>query len=146
MTIFLNLQELFQKLYKFKDNKMRDNTGLVIFLIFMITVILGGFLYFSILISGEKQTAVKCKGDGDITISFLIDDEKSSVIMAGKEIEPSTINIFNKTAIAAAWKNKNIGTKIFLDRIAGFLEIETSNNLTDWEKQRLECFSVIIRF
>ncbi len=125
---------------------MKQNTGLIVFLVIILSVIIGGFYYFSKLVSQPKETAIKCNGEDDITISFLIDDKNLSVIMAGKKILPNTINIFNKTAIEAAWKKNNIGTKIFLDRIAGYLEVETTSDFVKWDKERLECSNVAIRF
>ncbi len=125
---------------------MRHNTGLIVFLLIALSTICGGFIYFYMSVSQTRETAIKCTGDGGITISFLIDDENSVVLMAGQKISPNTISILNKTAVAAAWKKKNIGTKIFLDRIAGYLEVETTNDFVVWEKERLECFNVAIRF
>ena len=123
---------------------MRDNAGLIIFLTIAITIICSGFVYFYMKFTPNMKNAILCSNE-DSTISFLVNDDDKSVVMAGKLVDSQTINIFNETAIAMSWTNNKEGTKIFLDRIAGLLEIETTPDSIEWEKEEFECRRVSIR-
>ena len=124
---------------------MNNSSSIVIFLTLAITVICGGFVYIYMKVSPDARKAVQCKNDVS-SISFLIDDEAKSVTMAGKIIDSTNITVINETAVAMDWTNKTNGTKVFLDRIAGSLEIETTNDLVNWDKEEMKCHQVSIRF
>ena len=124
---------------------MQNNIGIIIFLTVALTIICSGFVYFFIQFMPDRVNAVQCQNEAS-TISILINDSDNSLIMAGKAMDDDMITIFNDTAIAMNWTNEKEGTKVFLDRIAGLLEIETTTDLITWDKEEFNCRQVSIRF
>ncbi|MGH1378763.1 MAG: hypothetical protein ACRBB3_08065 [Alphaproteobacteria bacterium] len=117
-------------------------------LIFGLAIIVGGFFFISAQLTPERKEvkkAIKCVSPKS-TISFLIDDETRSVIMAGEAIPEKTITIFNDTAISAKWMYDKEITKVFLDRIAGRLEVEVSSSYGKNEVSNFDCSAVGVRF
>lgn len=116
--------------------------------LFGLAIIIGGFFFISAQLTPEYKSvtkAIKCVSPKS-TISFLVDDEAQSVIMAGEAIPPKTIVIFNETAISAKWLHNKEITKVFLDRIAGRLEVEVSDSLGKSEVDKFDCSAVAVRF
>ncbi len=126
---------------------MRGNVGFILLFIVMlaVTTIAGFYMVMFSQNSNVNKRAIVCRNDGP-TISFLINEKTQEIIMLGEVIDPSSINIFNKAAISAAWSHKGADTKIFLDRIAGQLEVETSKANGKIDKQKFECSNTNIRF
>ncbi len=124
---------------------MRNTGGIIAFITVMLTIICGGFAYFYIQFLPSPKKAIKCTNEWS-TISFMVNEEKRTVVMAGEMLDPNSISIFNETAIAATWKHKNGATKIFLDRIAGALEVETTEGGSEWEKNKFSCSHSSVRF
>lgn len=127
---------------------MGQNTFIIVFFTFAISIVLGGFLFISSQFIPKAviaQKAIKC-ANPESTISFLIDDESRTILMAGELLSPKTITIFNKTAISAQWVHNNETTKMFLDRIAGRLKVETSGNVGREQVDKFDCNAVAVRF
>ena len=59
--------------------------------------------------------------------------------MNGERVANDSIKIFNETAISARWKHGGSATRFFLDRIAGRLEVETTEDFLEWEKNEFQC-------
>tara|TARA_R110001592_G_scaffold20926_25_gene84911 strand:- start:42306 stop:42680 length:375 start_codon:yes stop_codon:yes gene_type:complete len=117
---------------------MGNNGGLVVFLFMIIVVVVGGFALFFTQFQPPKEKTVTCKNEWS-TISFLINEEENILIMNGELVAPESIKIFNSTAISAQWKHAGATTKFFLDRIAGALEVETTEDSLEWDKNKFEC-------
>lgn len=119
---------------------------LLLFLVLMALATIAGFYFlnFSHNMNINKR-AIVCKNDGPI-ISFLINEQTHEIIMLGEAIDPNSIKIFNKAAISAEWSHKGNDTKIFLDRIAATLDVETSKANGKLSKQRFDCSNASIRF
>lgn len=127
---------------------MGNTTFIITFVLVGLSIILGGFVFISTQLMPKYDTAqkaIKCTNP-EATISFLIDDENRTVIMAGELLPPKTITIFNKTAISAKWLHSNEQTKIFLDRIAGRLLVEISDKLANEHTEKFDCSAVSVRF
>lgn len=127
---------------------MGNTTFIITFVMVGLCVILGGFIFISTQLMPRpevRQKAIKCTNP-ESTISFLIDDESRTVIMAGEMLPPKTIMIFNKTAISAKWLHNNETTKMFLDRIAGRLLVEISDKIGNNHIEKFECYAVSVRF
>lgn len=78
----------------------------------------------------------------------MINEETGALTMAGQIVDPKTISIMNDTAISAEWKHKDgAQTKIFLDRIAGELEVQTKPDpFSEVEKEKFKCQHSNVRF
>ncbi|PCK00618.1 MAG: hypothetical protein COA45_02255 [Zetaproteobacteria bacterium] len=128
---------------------MGNNTFIIAFVTIGLCVILGGFIFISTQLMPNnnviEKKAIKCTNP-ESTISFLIDDENRTVIMAGEIIPDNTITIFNKTAVSAIWLLNNEKTKIFLDRIAGRLQIDLSDDFGNKHVEKFDCNAVSVRF
>lgn len=124
---------------------MKNTGGIIAFITVILAIICGGFAYFYIQFLPSPKKAVKCTNEWS-TISFMVNEENKTVVMAGEMLDPNSISIFNETAIAASWKHKNGATKIFLDRIAGGLEVETTKDNIEWEKNKFDCSQSSVRF
>ncbi len=125
---------------------MGNSNGIIVFLTVILTVIVGGFVYFYMQFKpAPLQKAVECRKDENI-ISFLIDDDMRNILMAGKALPSDSIKIFNKTAISASWASGKETTSIFLDRVSGKLEIEMSGENMENQKDILDCSQTSIRF
>ncbi|MGH1455905.1 MAG: hypothetical protein ACRBDI_03905 [Alphaproteobacteria bacterium] len=125
---------------------MRNNVGFLLLFMVVLTftaITVGYFYIFQIQVAPKR--AIVCKNDGP-TISFLINERSQKVIMLGEELSPDSIKIFNETAISAQWRHSDGFTKIFLDRISGELDVETSSEGGEWDKQKFECVSTTLRF
>lgn len=126
---------------------MRGNVGfLLLFFVMMISVTICGF-YFLMFNQGSAliKRAIVCENDGP-TISFLIDEKNKNIIMLGEAIDHASIKIFNQAAISAEWTHKQGRTSVFLDRISGQLDVETSLENGKIDKQKFECSSTNIKF
>ncbi len=117
---------------------MRNNSGLIIFLFMMISIIAGGFLFFFMQFQSPDEKAVTCKNDWS-TISFVINEKDKVVIMNGELVSPDKIKAFNSSAISAQWRHGGSATRFYLDRISGNLEVETTKDMLEWDKNVLEC-------
>ncbi len=125
---------------------MRGNIGILLLFMVMLTfsAIMLGYFYIFQAHAGPKR-AIVCKNDGP-NITFLINEKKRDIIMLGEKISAESIKIFNETAISAQWRHNDGFTKIFLDRISGELEVETSSEGGQWDKQKFECANTAIKF
>lgn len=126
---------------------MKSNLGLVLLFMVLMTITIISAFYFLIFDQNASlpRRAIVCENDGP-TISFLINEKTQEVIMLGEKINPSSITIFNQAAISAKWSHKKGDTKIFLDRIAGKLEVENTANNGLIDKQKFKCMNTTIRF
>ena len=127
---------------------MGNTTFIITFVMVGLCVILGGFVFISTQLMPKHETAekaIKCTNP-EAAISFLIDDDSRTIIMAGELLPPKTITIFNKTAISAKWSHNNETTKMFLDRIAGRLQVEISDRLGNNHTDKFDCNVVSVRF
>lgn len=118
----------------------------VVFMLFIAIIAMGsGYFYYSTL--PPEQKTVFCRDDVS-ELSFVINDKTRSVIMAGEKVNPAHIKIFNDSAFEISWQSKNgLQTQMFMDRIAGKLEVETrENSLDDWKKIKLTCQHQAARF
>lgn len=104
-----------------------------------------GYLYFSSLPPEDKT--VFCNED-DFELSFVINDKKKTITMAGEPVKPSHLKIFNESAIEISWRSKTGRyTQMFMDRIAGKLEVQTKNRpADDWNRVKLNCQNRLARF
>lgn len=123
---------------------MKNLGGIVMSLVAVIMVLFGGVYYSQMSVLAES--AVTCKNGDTAMISFLINDEAPSVIMAGRALDPKIITVFNKTALAAEWSRRSETTKIFLDRIAGHLVVKTTTDRVLWDENDFDCQRTNIRF
>ncbi len=117
---------------------MGNSNALIVFLLMVIFIAVGGFALFYTQFQPSPQKTATCKNEWS-TISFLIDEEKNMLLMNGERVAPERIKIFNDTAISAQWKHEGSATKFFLDRIAGRLEVQTTEDFLEWEKNEFEC-------
>lgn len=127
---------------------MGNTTFIITFVMVGLCIILGGFVFISTQLMPkyeDTKKAIKCVNP-ESAISFLIDDESRTVIMAGELLPSKTITIFNQTAISAKWLNNNERTRMFLDRISGRLLIEVSDNVGNEHIEKFECSAVSVRF
>ncbi len=104
----------------------------------MISIIAGGFLFFFMQFQSPDEKAVTCKNDWS-TISFVINEKDKVVIMNGELVSPDKIKAFNSSAISAQWRHGGSATRFYLDRISGNLEVETTKDMLEWDKNVLEC-------
>jgi hypothetical protein len=126
---------------------MKANAGLMLlFMVLVIVVTISGFYF---LISdadvNTPKRAIVCENDGP-TISFLIEEKTQKIIMLGEVIDPLSIKVFNQAAISAEWKHNGGTTNIFLDRISGQLDVETTLPTGQLDKQKFECKNANIKF
>lgn len=128
---------------------MGNNQTGVMFVVVAMICIMGGFVVFMLNMQKEPpaKRAIECRNEWSV-ISFLIDEDNETVMMAGEFLDPSSIKTFNETAISAQWTHDsgNGETKVFLDRIAGHLEVETKEKGLDWEKNEFECRNTRVKF
>ncbi len=124
---------------------MRLNSVILMFTSISLIIVFSGFAFFYLKFLPNPRTAIRCQNDWS-TISFLIDEEQRSIIMAGEAIDPKSVKIFNETAITARWKHRSGETKVFLDRISGRLEVQTRERAIEWNKNEFECVHSNIRF
>ncbi len=127
---------------------MGNTTFIITFVMVGLSVILCGFIFISTQLMPKPvvtEKAIKC-ANPESTISFLIDGESRTVIMAGELLPPKTIVIFNKTAISAKWVHNSETTKMFLDRIAGRLLVEISDRIGNNHTEKFDCHAVSVRF
>lgn len=124
---------------------MRSNNGAMVFVAVSLIIAVAAFGLFYMQFLPDKRSAIKCENDWS-TISFLIDEEQRSIVMAGEPVSANNVKIFNETAISAGWKHASGETKIFLDRISGRLEVQTRNRTIEWDKNEFECTQSQIRF
>lgn len=117
---------------------MGNNAGLIVFMFVILVVAIGGFTVFYTQMQPPAEKTVTCKNEWS-SISFLINDADQTLLMNGERVAPESIKIFNETAISARWKHSNAATRIFLDRIAGRLEVETTEDFLEWEKNEFQC-------
>ena len=117
---------------------MGNNSALVIFLFMILVVIMGGFALFYTQFQPPSEKTVTCKNEWS-TISFLINDDKNLLLMNGERVDLERIKTFNDTAITAQWRHGGSATKIYLDRIGARLEVETTDDFLEWEKNEFEC-------
>lgn len=117
---------------------MGNSNALVMFLLLVIVVAIGGFALFYTQFQPSAQKTATCKNEWS-TISFLINEEDNTLLMNGENVAPDRIKIFNDTAISAQWKHDGSATKFFLDRIAGRLEVQTTDDFLEWDKNEFEC-------
>lgn len=117
---------------------MGNNSGLVVFMFVILVVAVGGFTIFYTQMKPPAEKTVTCKNEWS-SISFLINDEEPYLLMNGERVANESIKIFNETAISARWKHGGSATKFFLDRIAGRLEVETTEDFLEWEKNEFKC-------
>lgn len=132
---------------------MSSNSGLVIF-IFIIALV-GGFSVFytfatqqaPISLRMPEGKAVSCSNEWS-NISFLIKehDGEKSLIMNGEAVPAENLKLFNDTAVSGEWITEKLGTKFFLDRISARLEVETTEDFNEWEKNVFVCKKAQIRF
>ncbi len=119
-----------------------------VFIMFIAIIALGAS-YFYIATRPAAQKTVFCReDDGSLELSFVINDDDRSVLMAGQPVNPNHVKIFNKSAFEISWQSESGSqTQMFMDRIAGKLEVETrSNSLSDWRKVKLNCNHQAARF
>lgn len=124
----------------------QGGTIAVVFTLFVTIIGVGaGYFYYSTL--PPEQKSVFCRDD-DLELSFLINDKTQAIIMAGEKVNPSHIKIFNASAFEISWQSKSgTQTQMFMDRIAGKLEVETrEDTLDDWKKIKLTCQHQAARF
>ena len=117
---------------------MGNNAGLIVFMFIILVVAVGGFTVFYTQMQQPVEKTVTCKNEWS-AISFLINDEEPFILMNGERVAPESIKIFNETAISARWKHSGSATRIFLDRIAGSLVVETTEDFLEWEKNEFKC-------
>jgi len=119
---------------------------MLLFMVLVIIATISGFyfLIFNVDINTPKR-AIVCENDGP-TISFLIEEKTQKIIMLGEAIDPSSIKVFNQAAISAEWKHNGGTTNIFLDRISGQLDVETTLPNGQLDKQKFECTNANIKF
>ena len=117
---------------------MGNNGGLVIFLFMVLVIAIGGFALFYTQFQPPVEKTVTCKNEWS-TISFLINDEENILLMNGERVAPESIKISNSTAISAQWRHDGSATRFFLDRISARLEVETTDDFLEWEKNEFEC-------
>ena len=122
-----------------------NSAAVILFFTVLLAMMFAGFMYFFSPSESAFKKAVKCTNEW-YTISFLINDVERSVLMGGEPVDPQSITIFNETAIAANWGHKQEKNKIFMDRIAGNLEVETKVEGQDWKKNEFECSIASLRF
>lgn len=124
---------------------MSNSVALVMFLV-IILLSVGGFVFMFTQTAKIPVKTITCVDEWDSSISVLIDEENRALIMNGEEIKSEKVTTFNETAIAAKWRNGKIGTRLFLDRVAAKLEIETTRDLFEWDKVEFTCKKSNIRF
>ncbi len=128
---------------------MRNGSAAVLFTTMMAVIVAGGFIMFYRQFLPPEKTAVSCLHkdvEYSTTISLLIDKKTGEVMMSGEAINPEHIKINNETAVSAAWSHKAGRTKMFLDRIAGKLEIEISQDGVHWDKTEFQCSTSRLKF
>lgn len=119
------------------------------FVTMMVVIVAGGFTIFYWQFLPPEKTAISCshkEEEYQTTISLLIDRKSGSVMMSGEVINPEHIKINNETAISAEWEHNKGRTKIFLDRIAGKLDVEVSQDSVHWQKTEFTCNSSRLKF
>ncbi len=122
------------------------NTGMIMFFVMILAIIVtgvGSFIYFQY--KGPERKTIICKNE-KLELSFVIHDQDKAFVIAGEQVNPKNVSIFNESTIAASWTHNTAATKIFLDRITGKLELETKTGNRDWEKNILECQYKAARF
>jgi len=124
---------------------MRNGSGVIIFFFIMVSIIAGGFLYFSSQFKAPTEKTVTCKNDWS-TISFVINEQDKTIIMNGELVSSDRIKAFNSSAISAQWRHGGSATRFYLDRISGNLEVETTKDMLEWDKNILECSASQKRF
>lgn len=121
---------------------------LAVFIVFLsIIFVAGSYMYYSSLPPEERT--VFCKDNqSEFSISFVINDNKKSILMSGERVNQKHVKIFNESAFEIRWQSKNgTQTQMFMDRIAGNLDVETrSGPRDDWDKIKLVCNRQVARF
>ncbi len=119
---------------------------LMVFMLFF-AIIGTGAAYIYMTTRPADQKSVICRDEG-LELSFVINDKTKSILMAGEEVNPEHIKIFNQSAFEISWKNKTgAETQMFMDRIAGKLEVDTrQDTIDDWKKTKLNCQHQAARF
>ncbi len=126
---------------------MKPNVTMIAVLMVIIMIILGGLTYLYLQLSPKAATkvAVRCQNENGV-ISFLINEEEKTLTMEGQPVDAKNIKLFNETAVSAEWLRADGGTRIFLDRIAGRLELDAKSDDSDWETEEFSCSRSGIRF
>lgn len=125
---------------------MGQGSALLLFFFMILVIAATGFGYFYYQLQPLDKKTVFCKDD-QTEISFIINDKEKSAVMAGEPVNPEHIKIFNESAIEISWKSKSSQTQMFLDRIAGKLEVNTrETEFDEWTKIKLSCHHRAARF
>lgn len=95
-------------------------------------VALGGFIAFFIYQltppSGPPRMMITCVNDNrddERKVGVLLDTKNKEIILSGEPVPKEYIRLFNDTAIEARWSVNGLHTTVFIDRIAGHMQIET---------------------
>ncbi len=128
------------------------NSSMASFLVLSL-VVLGLFVAFFIYqitpAPPPEKMAVTCTNDNredKRTVGILLHTNTKEMVMSGEHVPAKFIRVFNDTAIDARWKVDDLQTKVFIDRIAGRLEIITQRDGREPETNTFTCHAASQRF
>lgn len=128
------------------------NSGMTSFMILSF-LLLGLFVAFFIYqitpAPPPERMSITCTNDNredKRTVGILLDVANKEMIMSGEHVPEKFIRVFNETAIDARWEVGGLMTKVFIDRIAGQLEIITQHKGRQPIRNSFTCHASSTRF
>lgn len=107
---------------------MHNTVRVLLVMVFLALIVVAGVAAaFFFNMNGDEVKYIKCaEKNGDKSMVVSIDDKQKELVVSGKTISGTDIEVFSDVEILAQWFSSNGHTKFWLDRVTGELNVTNS--------------------